>query len=1198
MKRAICILISVCMLISLAPAALAASSGDIELAEGVWFSDDFESGVVGGDVQYSKGQQNAWNYRKGNAGADSSVEYAEEGGSKVVKFERAASAEGKGGPCLYKYIEPHLLSTKMTIELDIINPDEASFNVQIIDLNEKTQSLYSDTGKKGKHHVKIDIDFENRTYTSYVDGAEKGQGALDKTLDLLSSYTQLKFYAHLTPGQKVFIDNVSIWSNGVLLPDDKRAPSKKDDTYLVEVAKAQKNVGESDITKSKSYKNSLEYKVFTDDFSSYENDTGITVSSAPNTWNVTKGGEEKPVYIEKVKENPVLFFAIRPDVASGGPYVTKNIAISNPNAKLRINFELYNFGRAFTVSASSTANDENSVRLFSSKGEGYDSKEVSIDVDLAELSKSIDISGGVAFKFQVLSFKSSDFLYIDNVVFSSDDSSFDTDIVSQFKNYSKVKSDIAQSIRTGHPKIWFNSDFSFADFKKLIDSDEQLNKWYVKLKDATDKTKSSGVIEYPKGADRSPYLDWARTSENNIAALAFVANIEGDTSYKDVALAQMMDAFAHPDWTVGSALCVSEMSTGIALGYDWLYNMMTEDERAAVREGLIKEGASRMLSGLVDSSDIKQYTTDAGNNRGMVHAGSSIIVALALMDDCPGGAAAMIQTAATKQMPINFNSYEPAGAWFEGTGYWLLTTRYAVFSAQALKTAMKSGSSIPSELKYWDRNGFSKTSEFIIYMNTPRGGSFNFGDSDDKATTTGPHGWMAKEFSKPAFAAYQYQNFDKDDHGGYMTNRIFKMLIYDKDMVDAKNFEGFALAKWFESDPQNSNSTECITMRSSWLTPNASFMGVMGGQNGLSHGDWGMGNFCVESDGVRWIRLNESRLSYDYPGDHSEYYTSRPEGKNTIVFNPDSSIGQERDGKGKCIRMETNEAGSLGVIDLSDAYKQYVNSYKRGIRIDNESGNMLVSDEVSGKEAFSSGYSFYHIHSGVEARLSDDAKTAYLTETASGKKLVCKITEPSFESAKFAVVPALPLPTSPNPTFDDDIDYGKKLAIDISGQKDFSLSVEFIPVEQSEEDAQCVFSPQAVSEWTLPEASDEFKNSLTLKIGSKKVGIWGMMSENDVAPIIRNDRTMLPARFVAENLGATISWDAGERKVTITTEGKEITLFIDSDTAYVNGEEIKLDSPAFIENDRTYTPVRFISENLGANVGWNAEQRKVTISKK
>ena len=90
---------------------------------------------------------------------------------------------------------------------------------------------------------------------------------------------------------------------------------------------------------------------------------------------------------------------------------------------------------------------------------------------------------------------------------------------------------------------------------------------------------------------------------------------------------------------------------------------------------------------------------------------------------------------------------------------------------------------------------------------------------------------------------------------------------------------------------------------------------------------------------------------------------------------------------------------------------------------------------------------------------------------------------------------------------------------------------------------------------------------------------------------------MLPARFVAENLGAKVEWLADERKVVITRDDIEIVIVIDSDNATVNGEEITLDSPAFIENDRTYTPIRFISEQLGASVEWDDAAKTVTITK-
>jgi len=123
------------------------------------------------------------------------------------------------------------------------------------------------------------------------------------------------------------------------------------------------------------------------------------------------------------------------------------------------------------------------------------------------------------------------------------------------------------------------------------------------------------------------------------------------------------------------------------------------------------------------------------------------------------------------------------------------------------------------------------------------------------------------------------------------------------------------------------------------------------------------------------------------------------------------------------------------------------------------------------------------------------------------------------------------------------------------------------------------------------------KKQIKLTIGETEASVWGEKVENDVAPIIVNDRTMLPARFVAEALGAKVEWNAEERKVTITSEDVEIIIVIDSDVAFVNGKEVKLDSAAFIQNDRTYTPIRFISENLGANVEWVESSSQVIITK-
>ena len=129
-------------------------------------------------------------------------------------------------------------------------------------------------------------------------------------------------------------------------------------------------------------------------------------------------------------------------------------------------------------------------------------------------------------------------------------------------------------------------------------------------------------------------------------------------------------------------------------------------------------------------------------------------------------------------------------------------------------------------------------------------------------------------------------------------------------------------------------------------------------------------------------------------------------------------------------------------------------------------------------------------------------------------------------------------------------------------------------------------------------ANNDAKNTIVFTIDKKEAVVFGETKINDVAPIIRYERTMLPARFVAENLGAEVLWDDVNKAVTVKKADKELLIYIGSDEAYVDGEKVVLDSAAFIENDRTYTPLRFIAENLGADVIWNKNTREVTIIRK
>ena len=120
---------------------------------------------------------------------------------------------------------------------------------------------------------------------------------------------------------------------------------------------------------------------------------------------------------------------------------------------------------------------------------------------------------------------------------------------------------------------------------------------------------------------------------------------------------------------------------------------------------------------------------------------------------------------------------------------------------------------------------------------------------------------------------------------------------------------------------------------------------------------------------------------------------------------------------------------------------------------------------------------------------------------------------------------------------------------------------------------------------------------LKMTVNSKTAYVNGEAKELDAEPIIRQNRTMLPVRFVAENLGATVDWDGTTSTATLTAKDVKIEITIGATTAKVNGEAVELDSPAFIENSRTYLPVRFVAEKLGATVDWDGNTSTATITK-
>ena len=116
------------------------------------------------------------------------------------------------------------------------------------------------------------------------------------------------------------------------------------------------------------------------------------------------------------------------------------------------------------------------------------------------------------------------------------------------------------------------------------------------------------------------------------------------------------------------------------------------------------------------------------------------------------------------------------------------------------------------------------------------------------------------------------------------------------------------------------------------------------------------------------------------------------------------------------------------------------------------------------------------------------------------------------------------------------------------------------------------------------------KEHTYVKVSDKVLGF-------DTEPVIESDRTLVPLRFIFETLGADVDWEEATRTAIVQNDEATILFSIDNTAASVNSVTKSMDVPARLVNDKTMVPLRFLSEELGFNVEWDEATRTATISR-
>jgi hypothetical protein len=490
------------------------------------------------------------------------------------------------------------------------------------------------------------------------------------------------------------------------------------------------------------------------------------------------------------------------------------------------------------------------------------------------------------------------------------------------------------------------------------------------------------------------------------------------------------------------------MMHAIAIGYDWFYNDLTDQQRKTIRDGLWQHGlrlSHAAYMGLeAEGRQSWRYTT---NNWNFVCNGGTSLAAMAVLDEMPQPCTDILDQG-FQYIQIPLEHFEPDGAWWEGVGYWGYAMRYFVPYLRGLETAFGTDFGFVSAL---DGTGFERAGDFPVYLVSSLGSIYNFADSGSgSGTFQHPHlFFLANRFQNPLYQYFQ----ERQTSGGLMD------LLYYRPTQTESIIDELPRDKYFRG-------TEVATMRSSWADRDALFVGIKCGENGIAHAHQDLGSFILYALGEKWlIDLGTERQTYlghQHGLPKSHFYRIREEGHNTLVFNPASKYCQDPKGSAEIERFESSSEDVFAVADLTDAYRDHAKSVKRGYRLLAARAALLVQDEFTTSRE-SDVWWFAHGAKDTDYSINDSGTTVTLRR---GEKL-CRARVLSPPAARFLVMDAAPLPSSPNPKIQNPNDGMKKLAIHLPKVSQATIAVLFVPQLPGKAPAKIDASVSPLGDWRL-----------------------------------------------------------------------------------------------------------------------------------
>ncbi len=397
--------------------------------------------------------------------------------------------------------------------------------------------------------------------------------------------------------------------------------------------------------------------------------------------------------------------------------------------------------------------------------------------------------------------------------------------ITAFAQTPAVDSDPLRQLRPAHPRlILLDADF---DRLRLLYREHPLaRRIYGDLEKECDRILSIPPVEYKLVGPRLQVQ--TRRAIDRITSLALMYRLSGRDPWLRRAMLEMNAAAAFKDWNPARMIDTAEMTCAFAIGYDWLYNALTPEERGTIRDAIVTKALDPVLP---------VYQRPGAWNRDRPHwnlvcNGAFAMGALAVAEDAPEKSAAILR-GVLESVPHGLQMYGPEGAWPEGPANGEYAMRYACLLCASLTSALGSDSGLSST------KGFDHAGRYRAYTTGPANRAFNFGGATDDPGTTPELFWMSRRFGSPVLAWIGQKQAERNQKA---------------DALDLAWFERDARPPQPPAWPLDSvfHSVQVASFRSSWDDPNGLFLAVKGGDNKTFRAHLDLGSFVLDAGGVRW----------------------------------------------------------------------------------------------------------------------------------------------------------------------------------------------------------------------------------------------------------------------------------------------------------------------------------------------------------